>query len=102
MGSDGHIGSLFPNSVALFDTTDIVSPVYRMGGDYSRITLTAPVLTAATHLLILISGSEKAGILRDVFQSEPDEVKYPVHTLWPILDRVTWIIDNDAGRLLTP
>ena len=101
MGDDGHIGSLFPNSCALFDTTDLASVVYVMDGGYSRITLTHPVITAANHLLILISGSEKAEILRDVLQEEPDEVKYPVHTLWPILDKVTWLVDNDAGRYLT-
>jgi 6-phosphogluconolactonase len=62
--------------------------------------LTHPVITAANHLVILISGSEKAEILRDVLQNEPDEVKYPVHTLWPILDKVTWLVDSDAGRYL--
>ena len=100
MGNDGHIGSLFPNSCALFDTTDLACAVYVMDGGYSRITLTSPVITAAGHLIILISGSEKAEILRDVLQDEPDEVKYPIHTLWPILEKVTWFVDSDAGRYL--
>ncbi|MBN1126176.1 MAG: 6-phosphogluconolactonase [Sedimentisphaerales bacterium] len=100
MCPDGHIGSLYPNTYALIDTDDLVAPVYLMEGDFSRITLTAPVLTAAQHLMILISGPEKAAILRNVIQSEPDEIKYPVHTLWPILDRITWIIDGQAARFL--
>ena len=100
MGDDGHIGSLFPNSAALFDTQDLVSAVYLMSGDYNRITLTHPVLCAAKHLLILISGSGKAEILREVLHGEPDEVKYPVHTLWPILDKVTWVVDEDAAKFI--
>ena len=100
MGADGHIGSLFPNSCALFDTTDIACAVYMMDGGYSRITLTHPVITAAKHLVILISGAEKAEILSEVFHSEPDEIKYPIHTLWPILEKVTWLVDSDAGRLI--
>lgn len=100
MGDDGHIGSLFPNSAALFDTQDLVSAVYLMSGDYNRITLTHPVLCAAKHLLILISGSEKAEILKEVLRGEPDEVKYPVHTLWPILDKVTWLVDEDAAKYI--
>ncbi len=98
MGADGHIGSLFPNCYALFDTEDLVSIVYMTDGDYSRITLTHPVLCAGAHLVILVSGKEKAGIVNDVLRSEPDPVKYPVHTLWPILNKVTWIIDDEAGK----
>ena len=100
MGDDGHIGSLFPNSTALFDTQDLVSAVYFMGGDYNRITLTHPVICAAKHLVILIGGSGKAEILKEVLCGEPDEIKYPVHTLWPILDKVTWLIDEDAAKYI--
>lgn len=100
MGADGHIGSLFPNSYALFDTEDLVSAVYFMGNKLNRITLTHPVLCAAVHLVILVAGAEKAEIVREVLQGEPDEVKYPVHTLWSILDKVTWVIDEDAAKYL--
>jgi 6-phosphogluconolactonase len=100
MGDDGHIGSLVPNSYALFDTEDLVSVVYLTDGDYSRITLTHPVLCAAKNLVILVSGPEKAKILKEVLHAEPDPVKYPVHTLWPILDKVTWIVDDAAGKYL--
>jgi 6-phosphogluconolactonase len=102
MGADGHIGSLYPNSYALFDTEDLVAIVYMTEGDYSRITLTHPVICAARHLVILVSGSEKAHILQEVLASEPDAVKYPVHTLWPILEKLTWLIDDEAGQMLEP
>lgn len=100
MGADGHIGSLFPNSYALIDTEDLVTTVYLMDGDYNRLTLTHPVMCNAAHLMILISGPEKAQIVKEVMENEPDELKYPAHTLWPILDKVTWVIDQDAARLL--
>ena len=100
MCPDGHIGSLYPNTYALIDNADLVSAVYLMDGDYNRITLTSPVLCAARHLMILVAGAEKAPILRDVLHSEPDEIRYPVHALWPILDRITWVVDAQAARLL--
>ena len=100
MGPDGHVGSLFPDSYARFDTNALVSTVYFTGGDYSRITLTHPVLCAASKLAILVSGPEKADILRDVMHGELDEVKYPVHTLWPVLHKITWLIDSEAGKYL--
>jgi len=100
MGADGHIASLYPNSYALFDTEDLVSAVYFMGNKCNRITLTHPVLCAAKHLMILVSGPEKAAILKEVLYHEPDEIKYPVHTLWAFLDKVTWVVDRQAGKYL--
>lgn len=100
MGADGHIGSLMPNSNALFETKHLVCTVYRMDGDFSRITLTVPVIKQAARIVVLVSGRAKAEIVREVFRSEPDEVKYPVHFLWPILDKITWLIDAKAASQL--
>lgn len=100
MGSDGHTGSLFPNSYAAFDTEDLACVVYVLDEKLNRITLTHPVLRAASHLLVLVCGQEKAEILKTVLTSEPDEVRYPIHALWPVLDKVTWLVDSAAARSL--
>jgi 6-phosphogluconolactonase len=71
MGAEGHTGSLFPNSYARFDTENLACVVYVMDGKLNRITLTHPVLCAASHLAILVSGQEKAGILKKVLTNEP-------------------------------
>ncbi len=100
MGADGHTGSLFPDSYACFDTDDLACVVYGLGERLNRITLTHPILCSAAHLIVLVSGEEKALILKDVFTSEQDEVRYPIHTLWPILDKVTWLVDSDAAKAI--
>ncbi len=100
MGAEGHTGSLFPNSYASFDAADLACVVFVMDEKLNRITLTYPVLRAARHIVVLVSGEEKAEILQTVLASEPDEVQYPIHLLWPVLDKVTWLIDSDAAKLL--
>ncbi|GAI55189.1 unnamed protein product, partial [marine sediment metagenome] len=100
MGAEGHTGSLFPNSYAAFDTENLACVVYVLDEKLNRITLTHPVLCAASHLAILVSGREKAGILKEVLTSEPDEVRYPIHALWPILNKVTWLVDKEAAKAL--
>ncbi|MHC4623118.1 MAG: 6-phosphogluconolactonase [Planctomycetota bacterium] len=100
MGVDGHTGSLFPNSFAPFDMDDLACVVYVLDNELNRITLTHPVLRAAARLVVLVSGEEKAAILKEVLTSEPDEVRYPIHVLWPILDKVTWLADSQAAKLL--
>ncbi len=100
MGADGHIGSILPNTYALFETNSIVSAVYRMNGDYNRITLTIPVIKKSRRILILVSGENKAQIMSDVFHTEPDPVQYPVHALWPVLHKVRWLVDQPAAAKL--
>jgi len=100
MGAEGHTGSLFPNSYAPFVKEELACVVYVLDEKLNRITLTHPVLRAASHLVVLVSGEEKAGILKEVLTSEQDEVQYPIHTLWPVLDKVTWLVDSEAAKLL--
>jgi len=100
MGAEGHTGSLFPNSYAPFDTENLACVVYVLDEKLNRITLTHPVLRAASRLVVLVSGAEKASIVKDVLTSEPDEVQYPIHVLWPILEKVTWLIDSEAAKFL--
>ncbi|MHC4076434.1 MAG: 6-phosphogluconolactonase, partial [Planctomycetota bacterium] len=100
MGAEGHTGSLFPDSYATFDTEDLACVVYVMDKKLDRITLTYPVLRSAEHLAVLVSGQEKADILKQILTSEPDETKYPIHVLWPVLDKVTWLVDRPAAKLL--
>jgi len=100
MGIEGHTGSLLPNSYAPFDAENLACVVYVLDEKLNRITLTHPVLCAASHLIVLVSGEEKAGILKEVLTREPDEVRYPIHTLWPILDKITWLVDSEAAKSL--
>ena len=100
MGPDGHTASLFPNSYAAFDAEHLACVVYVLDEKLNRITLTHRVLRAACHLVVLVCGHEKSDILKTVLKSEPDEVRYPIHALWPVLDRVTWLIDSAAAKAL--
>ena len=100
MGTDGHTGSLLPNSYAPFNMDALVSVVYGMGENLSRITLTHPVLRAARRLSVLVSGQEKAQTLKDVLTEEADEVRYPIHVLWPVLERIVWLVDRDAAQAI--
>jgi 6-phosphogluconolactonase len=59
------------------------------------------VLLAAKRLVVLVSGREKAHILKEVLTGEPDEVKYPIHVLWPALDKIVWLVDRDAASEIT-
>lgn len=99
MGTDGHTASLFPNSDALQNTESLACVVYACGDNkLDRITLTYPVLQKARSLAVLVSGCEKAQTLKAVLTGEPDEERYPIHLLWPVLEKVRWLVDRDAAE----
>jgi 6-phosphogluconolactonase len=100
MGSDGHTGSLFPNTNFRFDTKALACAIQLAKPAINRITLTPAIICAASKIVLLISGTEKAKILKEAFSSRPDEIRYPIHILWPVLDKVLWLIDSPAAKLI--
>ena len=102
MEPDGHIASLFPDTYTFFESQKLAQVTYFMDARHTRITLTHPVLYAASHITVLVSGGEKAQILSEIFTREPNIAQYPIHALWPVLDKITWLVDRDAAKYLLP
>ncbi|MHC4205153.1 MAG: 6-phosphogluconolactonase [Planctomycetota bacterium] len=102
MAPDGHIASLFPDTYTFFESQKLAQVSYFMDARHTRITLTHSVLYAASRIAVFVSGGDKAEILSEIFTHEPNIAQYPIHALWPVLDKVTWLVDNDAARFLLP
>jgi len=102
MAPDGHIASLFPDTYTFFESQKLAQVTYFMDARRTRITLTHPVLYAASHIAVLVSGGDKAEIFSEIFTREPNIAQYPIHALWSVLDKVTWIVDRDAAKCLLP
>ncbi|MCP5088681.1 MAG: 6-phosphogluconolactonase [Rhodobacteraceae bacterium] len=69
MGADMHTASLFPGADRLTEAldpecSDVLLPMRANGAPEPRLTLTAPVLTTAKHLHLLITGPEKLAALK--------------------------------------
>jgi 6-phosphogluconolactonase len=100
MGSDGHTASLLPNANINYDTKDLVCSIHPSGQTINRISLTPRVICVASKFIVLVSGEEKAKTLKEVLTGTPDKIRYPIHILWPVLDKVIWLIDSAAAKLL--
>jgi 6-phosphogluconolactonase len=97
MGSDGHTASLFANSSLLQEQQQSVIAGYVDKLAAWRISLTLPVLNAARRVFILVSGADKAAMLKTVFTDPAANV--PIQQL-QIRDEVIWFVDAAAGKLL--
>jgi 6-phosphogluconolactonase len=101
MGSDGHTASLFPGSAALTETSRLVVANWVERFKAFRITLTFPVLNHAAEVLFLVSGTDKAEMLRNVLEGDPSGVAYPAQRVRPDAGRVLWYADHAAAASLS-
>lgn len=101
LGSDGHTASLFPSSPALSENAKWVRPNYVKKLKMHRLTLTYPVLNAASETIFLVSGSGKAEILRQVLEGPRKMEQYPAQGIQPTKGTVTWYLDRSAAHLLS-
>jgi 6-phosphogluconolactonase len=70
--------------------------------DIARITLTWPVINHAHSVFFLVSGREKAAILKEVLTGQQDPERLPAQLIWPSSGILTIILDKAAAALLPP
>jgi len=99
MGVDGHTASLFPGPRLLRETSRWVStPKVALLGQ-RRMTLTVPVLEASQRILFLVSGSEKAEMLREVLCGHTEH-PLPAQMVRPRNGERIFLVDEAAAALL--
>lgn len=101
LGSDGHTASLFPGTDAVNETAKmaIANWVEKLG-EY-RLTLTFPVINNSANVVFLVSGEEKAVVLKSVLEGELGPEPLPAQLVNPVNGELFWMVDEDAAGLLT-
>jgi len=98
-GKDGHTASLFPGSQTLADKTHLAAGVILDDSRHDRVTLTLPVLNRACNVIFMISGEEKAAILKRVFEEKDGSL--PASLVDPAKGNLFFVADRDAASMLT-
>ena len=97
LGTDGHTASIFPGSEVLQETKRLVAAPWVEKLHTHRITMTLPLLNSGASVLFLVSGAEKAGIVKEVIEGPK---QYPAQFVQPARGKLLWMLDKDAaGRL---
>ncbi|RII29301.1 MAG: 6-phosphogluconolactonase [Geobacter sp.] len=100
LGENGHTASLFPGTSALEERQRWVSEVYLADEGIYRLTLTAATINQASLVVFLVSGSDKAQILRKVLKEAQDPRSIPARLIKPVDGGLLWLVDRQAARLL--
>lgn len=96
MGPDGHTASLFPDTAALEANDRLVVANWVEKFKTNRLTMTLPVLNNAATVMFLVSGSEKAEVLRAVLENGATK-KFPAQLIQPVAGRLLWLVDEAAA-----
>jgi len=98
LGPDGHTASLFPGTDAILESMRLVVAPWVEKFKSFRLTMTLPVLNNAAHVMFLVSGEDKAGILSEVLHDGP--LVFPAQLIAPTSGELTWIVDKAAASKL--
>ena len=98
VGTDGHTASIFPGSNVLQETKRLVAAPYVEKFKSYRITMTLPLLNNGASVVFLVSGAEKAEIVREVLEGEND---YPAQAVKPTRGELIWMLDKEAADYLS-
>jgi 6-phosphogluconolactonase len=101
MGPDGHTASLFPNSAGLQEKSRLVIANWVDKLKTSRLTLTLPVLNAARCVAFVVSGADKATVLKTVLEDDVPGEQYPSKLVQPKNGKLIWLLDRAAASELS-
>jgi 6-phosphogluconolactonase len=94
LGTDGHTASIFPGSEVLHETKRLIAAPWVEKLNAYRITMTLPLLNNGASVLFLVSGAEKAQIVKEILEGPK---QHPAQAVQPINGELIWMLDRDAA-----
>lgn len=97
LGEDAHTASLFPNTSVLKETNAEVVSVYVKKLNSYRITMSAPLINAAKHIVFLVFGQSKAkAVFHVLYDKKGSAQHYPAKLIHPEKGELFWFVDAEA------
>ncbi len=95
IGTDGHVGSLFPRSNGLYESGRMVAhTTTETLAIRDRLTMTFPMIMRSKQLLVLLAGTQKKMILEDVLESDKSIAELPAKALLNHENTMIHFLDN--------
>ena len=100
LGDNGHTASLFPHSPALQEASRLVLAEFVSAVNAWRISMSAPLLNRGRTVAFLVTGQQKARVLREVLLGPRDPERLPAQLINPE-GKLLWLVDKSAAALLS-
>ncbi len=96
MGEDVHTASLFPQTMALRESSRWTVANHVPQHNTWRVTLTAPCINSARHVAFLLSGQGKESALQTLWYGPFDPQLYPAQLIQPTDGQLWFLADRAA------
>lgn len=100
LGTNGHTASLFPHSATLRETSRLVLADFVRDVNTWRISMSVPLLNRGRTVAFVITGQDKAEVLRDVLLGPRDPERLPAQLIAPE-GTLLWLVDEAAAALVS-
>ena len=100
MGTDGHTASLFPGQKKALYSSKLVENTRHPLTSENRISLTLKVINNARNVLFMVTGSDKAKVIKEIKCHAPGHTRYPAAMVQPVKGNLIWLLDRAAYELI--
>ena len=99
MGGEGHIASLFPDTEAQDEMQKLVTAYFVPMLGRNRMTFTYPLINAARHVILLVTGEDKAHAVSLLLgDQQPPRSSLPAAGLSLAHGELTLVLDEAAAK----
>ena len=100
MGEDGHTASIFPDQMQLLNSNNIYDIAHHPKSGQKRITLTGQAIGYASKICILVTGSDKANRIADIWSDSENAKQSPIALIHSAKNNIIWHLDKAAAHLI--
>jgi 6-phosphogluconolactonase len=100
IGEDGHTASIFPGMNCLFASEKICEVSVHPLSHQKRITLTGRTINNAVKIKFLVTGNNKASIIKKILNKDKSALNLPASMIVPVDGSIEWLLDSEAGSLI--
>lgn len=101
LGEDGHTASVFPGRTDMFLSERICEVALHPASNQKRITITGRVINNAENIRFLVTGNNKAGVLKRIIEKERSAENLPASMVVPLFGKLEWLLDSKAASMLS-
>ena len=99
MGAEGHTASIFPLTEAATEKKKLVMACFVPVLGRKRMTFTFPLINAARHIILLVTGSDKADVVARILGDDQEAKKsLPAARIAPADGKLIIALDRGAAR----
>ena len=96
MGDDGHTASIFPDQMNLLNSSHICEVAIQPQSGQKRVTLTGKAMNSASKVCFLVTGSNKAERMTEIWNNPEKANQLPASHIQPENGDLEWYLDESA------